>query len=320
MIPNLFDSRIPIEGSLIDTHPLVSELRDGHCGYTPALKAADTPQALRDACGDALRDFPSDMWIESKDRADWAERNDKNRTWPMNYVSGFTNQGGGGGGYSTHECTCHDLIQNFRVARNRQRGLIYENGPKVDFRYPESEKGDVFFSPLSVYAEANPGQWGGAGCIQVLNIACRRGILPDKIQPREYGFKHTLHGTCGKGGVNQSRGPWTPLSQFPEGWKETAALFMPIAVVVTTNWEEALCLILRGYKCSYGRNGHAVGPAMWNAASNSYPYPDSYDVVRVDSFGTFRSAVSGGAYFILSVKPPATNWLDPAGIQPTVAA
>jgi hypothetical protein len=310
---NLFNSQIPIPEHLIGTHESRSSLRDGHCGYTETHRKADTPQALRDACGDAARDFPSSMWIEAKDRPARAALNDESRTWAMNYVSGFTNQGPGGEGYSTHECTCHDLIQNFRVARNKQRGMIYKDGPKVGYRYPESAKGDVFFSPLSVYAEANPGERGGAGCIQVLNIACRRGILPDKTQPRDYGFRHTLHGTCGKGGINQSRGPWTPLSKFPEGWQETAGLFKPEEVVVTTNWEEALCLILWGYKCSYGRNGHAVGPGMWNAASNAFPYPDSYDVIRVDPFSTFKNAVSMGAYFILSVKPP-DDWLNPAGV------
>ena len=308
----LFDSRVPIPGYLIDTHEPVFNLPDGHCGYTEAQQKADTPLAMRDAVGDAVRDFPASMWIEAKDRPAKAEENDANRTWAMNYVSGFTNQGGGGGGYSTHECTCHDLIQNFRIARNRQRAMKYLEGPKKDFRYPQSAMGDVFFSPLSVYAEANPGQWGGAGCIQVLNIACKRGILPDNTQPAEYKFKHTLQGTCGKGGINQSRGPWVSLSEFPDGYLETAKLFKPEAVCVTTDWEEALCLLLHGFKCSYGRSGHAVGPAMWNHASNSYPYPDSYDVIRVDSFSTFKSAVSGGAYFILSVPAP-DNWLDPSG-------
>lgn len=306
MIPNLFASHIPIPGNLIDTHPDLSDMPDGHCGYTPEHEKADTPQALRDACGDAARDFPSDLWIEERDRVDRAKQNDDARSWAMNFVSSFTNQN------PTHECTCHDLIQNFRVARNKQRGMIYPDGPKAGHRYSQSVKGDVFFSPLSVYAEANPGERGGAGCIQVLNIACKRGILPDKIQPAEYRFKHQLHGTAGQGNSNQAKGPWVPLKNFPDGWQETAKLFMPVKVVVTSNWEEALCLLLHGYKGSYGRSGHAVGPAMWNAASNSFPYPDSYDVIRVDSFSTFKGAVAMGAYFIISVKAPA-NWLDPAG-------
>lgn len=310
MIANLFDSRIPIPGNLIDTHEPVSNLVDGHCGYTPEHEKADTPQALRDACGDAVRDFPSGLWIEEKDRADRAKQNDEARSWAMNMVSSFTNQS------PTHECTCHDLIQNFRVARNKQRGIIYPEGPKAGHRYPASVKGDVFMAPLSVYPEANPRQWGGAGCIQVLNIACNRGILPDKTQPADYKFKHAIHGTCGKGNNNQSSGPWVPLSQFPDGWQETAKLFMPLEVVVTTDWEQALCLLLHGYKISYGRSGHAVGPALWNAASNAFPYPDSYDVIRVDSFGTFKSAVRSGAYCIISVTTP-DNWLDPAGTLAT---
>jgi hypothetical protein len=302
-----FDTMRPIDPAIIDVGVDASQFKDGHCGYTPELKAADTPEALRDACGDAARDFPSELWIDAKDRPTWAQRNDELRTWAMNFISSYTNQS------PSHECTCHDLTRNFVAAHNKQRGIIYRDGPKANFRYAESAKGDVFLSPLSVYAEANPGQWGGAGCIQVLNIACRRGILPDKIQPRDYGFKHTLQGTSGRGNNNQSGGGWVRLSQFPEGWEETAGLFKPLEVIVTRNWEEALCLLLHGRKISYGRSGHAVGPAMWNAASNAFPYPDSYDVTRVDSFGTFKSAVSGGAYCILSTTTP-DDWNEPAKV------
>lgn len=301
-----------IDPALIDApSPEIAQSPDGHGGYTPALAAADTPQALRDACGDAARDFPAAMWIDAKDRVAKAQENDELHTWAMNFIDRYTNQGPGNGGYSTHECTTHDLRANFEAARNKQLGIIFPDGPKKDFRYEQSAKGSVWVSPLSIYAEANPGERGGAGCIQVLDIACRRGFLPDKIQPRDYGFKHSMHGTCGAGGLNQSRGPWVPLRDFPEDCEETSKLLMPLEVVVTTDWEEALCLLLHSYKISYGRNGHAVGPAMWNAASNAFPYPDSYDVTRVDSFATFKNAVRMGAYCIISVTTP-DDWNNPA--------
>lgn len=275
-------------------------------GYPPELAALDTPDALRDACGAASREFPKSLWIEPKDWAEKAHENDQDHTWPMNYVSHYTNQN------PTHECTCHSLQANASGARNRQRGLIFPDGPKAGFRYPESaNSGDVYLSPLSIYAEANPGEWGGANVRQVLEIACKRGFLPDKIQPRDYGFKHQLQGTSGQGNSNQSGGDWVRMSQFPDGWKETAAWFKPLEVIFPGSWEEAVCLVLNGLLVSVGRNGHAVPWAQWNAKEQVMAYVDSYNVTRYDSLRTVRSAWSG-AFSIASMTTP-DDWLKPAG-------
>jgi hypothetical protein len=302
-----------VPASLIDQPLPANVLRDGSSGYNPF---GDSPQAMRDACGDAARDFKASYWIEAKDREAKARENDENKTWGVNYLDRFTNQGGGNGGYSTHECTTHMLRAQVEGARNRQRAINFAEGPKKDFRYEQSSKGSVWLSPLSVYAEANPGQWGGANCSQVLSIACRRGMLPDKIQPAEYKFKHTLHGTCGAGGKNQSRGAWVKLSDFPPGWQETAKLFQPIEVIVTTDWEEALCLLLHGCILGYGRSGHAVPPCMWNWSQSLAGYADSYDRFLWDSLGTFKSAVRSGVEAVVSVTAP-DDWNDPAGTLAT---
>lgn len=294
--------------------------RDGHHGYTPAMKAADTIDALRSCCGAATRDFPQDLWIDPKDWLDKARQNDKEKTWAMNYIDRFTNQGGGNGGYSTHECTCHSLRANVEAARNRARSIKFGDGPKADFRYEQSVKGSVWLSPLSVYAEANPREFGGAGIIQVLEIAVRRGMLPDTLQPFDYKFKHALHGTCGAGGKNQSRGAWTPVSRFPQGWQETAKLFMPLEVIFPESYEQAVCLLLHGRVVSVGRSGHAVPWSMWMASNGSAAYPDSYDVIRFDSKNTLRSAWSG-SFSIATVTTPDESWMNPAGNPtPAVAA
>jgi hypothetical protein len=279
--------------------------RDGHHGYTRAHEAADTIDALRSCCGAATRDFPKELWIEPKDWKEKAAENDKNKTWAMNYIDRFTNQN------PTHECTCHSLRANFEAARNRQRAIIFAEGPKVDFRYDTSTKGSVWVSPNSVYAEANPRQWGGAGIIQVLEIAVRRGMLPEKIQPHEYGFKHAVNGTTGKGGKNQSSGPWLSVSKFPEGWQETAKLFVPLEVIIPESYEQAVCLLLHGRVVSVGRSGHAVPWSMWMASNGSAAYPDSYDVIRYDSAGTVRSAWSG-SFSIATVTTP-DDWSKPQG-------
>lgn len=290
----------PINPKLIDVFPTE------HDGYPDHLAAEDTLDNLRDACGDASRDFPESMWIEPNDWADAARDNDKYGTWPINFIDRYTNQN------PTHECTCHSLRANAEAARNRQRGVSYPDGPKKDYRYDESGKfGSVWLSPLSVYAEANPRQRGGANVRQVLEIACKRGMLPETVQPAEYGFEHAIVGTAGGGGKNQARGPWVPLSQFPEGWQETAAWFKPEEVIFPESYEQAVCLVLNGHVVSVGRNGHAVPWARWNAAEQAMEYPDSYDITRYDSKRTAQSAWQG-AFAIVSMTAP-DDWSKPAG-------
>lgn len=289
-----------IDPKLIDVFP--SE----HDGYPDHLAAEDTPDALRDACGAAAREFPASMWIEPKDWTDKAADNDRHNTWPMNYIDRYTNQD------PTHECTCHSLRTNAEAARNRARGVIYPDGPKAGFRYPESATyGSVWLSPLSVYAEANPDRWGGANVRQVLEIASRRGMLPDSLQPREYGFRHSLTGTSGKGNENQSGGTWVDLTAFPDGWQETARWFRPLEVIFPASYEEAVCCVLHGLVVSVGRSGHAVPWAKWMAGQRLMAYPDSYDVTRYDSERTAESAWRG-SFAIASMTLP-DNWSRPAG-------
>ncbi len=55
-----------IDPRLIDVFPI-----NGHDGYPAELAAEDTPDALRDACGSASREFPKALWIEPRD---WGRR------------------------------------------------------------------------------------------------------------------------------------------------------------------------------------------------------------------------------------------------------
>lgn len=288
----------PINPKLIDV-----PLDRPHDGYPDHLAAGDTFDALRDACGSSSRDFPQSMWIEPKDWEEKARENDELNTWPSNYVDRFTNQD------PTDECTCHSLTRCMEGCRNRQRGIIFPNGPKKGERYEESANGSVWISPLSVYAEANPRIRGGAGIRQVLEIALRRGALPEKIQPADYGFKHTLVGTMGRGGLNQSRGEWVAVSDFPDGWKDTAKLFKPLEVIFPDSWEQAVCLVLGGLLYGVGRNGHAIPWAFWNHKEQAMGYIDSYDVIRYDSLRTVKSAWQGG-FAIASMTAP-DDWMKP---------
>ena len=294
------NTNAPVDKNLIDVILPPS-------GYSDEAKARDTRDALMGACGAAARrDFPQSLWIEPNRWTEKAKENDANHTWPINYVDRFTNQN------PTHECTCHSLRTNAESCRNRQRGIIFPDGPKVDARYSESNtSGSVWLSPLSVYAEANPGQWGGADVQQVLEIACRRGMLPEKIQPREYNFKHTLIGTTGEGNSNQSHGSWVRLSDFPDGWQTTAAWFKPLEVIFPESYEQAMSLVLNGITVSVGRNGHAIPWSFWNAADQVMGYVDSYNVVRYDSLNTVKRAWDG-SFAIVSMTTPDT-WDKPAG-------
>lgn len=297
----MIDSFAPVPTDLLDV------VLPEHDGYPDELAAEDTPDVLRDVCGAASREFPQGLWIDPKDWADKARENDKHKTWPMNYIDRYTNQ------TPTHECTCHSLRANAEACRNRLRGVIFPEGPKANFRYAESaEYGSVWLSPNSVYAEANPRVRGGANVRQVLEIACRRGMLPETKQPRDYGLKHTMIGTTGKGGLNQASGPWLAVSQFPSGWEATAAWFKPLEVIFPSSWEQAVCLVLHGYAVSVGRSGHAIPWCQWNVTNQAMAYPDSYDVTRYDSLSTVKRAWSG-AFAIASMTVP-DDWLKPAGV------
>lgn len=288
-----------IDPKLIDVFPAE------HDGYPDDLAAEDTDDALRDVCGSTAREFPDSLWIEPRDWADKARDNDKYGTWPLNFIDRFTNQ------HPTHECTCHSLRANMEAARNRARGVIYADGPKEGFRYPDSAAfGSVWLSPLSIYAQANPRRWGGANVRAVLEIAVQTGMLPDATQPKEYGFKHSLVGTSGEGNSNQSGGNWVPVSRFPEGWEETARLFRPLEVIFPASYEQAVCLVLHGMCVSVGRNGHAVPWARWIADERLMAYVDSYDIIRYDSERTARSAWRG-SFAIASVTLP-DDWSRPA--------
>jgi hypothetical protein len=293
---------------------LVDVILPEDSGYPVELQAQDTRDQLMMAAEEAgavITAFPKHLWIEPKDWADAARDAKKYRTRAIDYIDRFTNQGGGNGGYSTHECTCHSLSRGFEAAWNRQRQIPV--GPPVPNKRLEvsAASASVWVSPLSIYSEANPREWGGASVRQVLQIASKRGFLPDKIQPRDYGFKHTLHGTCGAGGVNQSRGPWVSLSKFPEGWQETAKHLRPLEYIFPESYEQSICLVIHGIVVCVGRDGHAVPHAEWLPEDNVMAYVDSYDVVRYDSVNRIRSTV-GSSFGIYSTTVP-DNYDKPAG-------
>lgn len=277
-------------------------------GYPAQLQAEDTNDRLRMAAaegGAIVTDFPQHLWIEPRDWPAVAAENDANRTWPVDYIDRFTNQD------PTHECTCHCFRACFEGARNRQRRIAI--GPPVPKQRLEAsaKSASVWISPLSLYAEANPGQWGGAGVVQILRIAASRGCIPDKIQPREWGFAHTLQGTVGSGGINQSRGPWVSVKNFPSGWMETAKHFKPLEYIFPDSWEQTVCLVLNGYAVGVGRDGHSVPYVKWQPADNLMQYTDSYDIFRYDSVSRIKKTV-GGSYAIVSTTVP-DDWEKPTG-------
>ena len=258
-------------------------------GYPDQLAASDTIEAMFAA---GARDFPSYLLIPESDWQNKAQENDKYGTWPEDYSNRFTNQN------PTHECTCHALTQGFEIAWNRQR----------------KGKGDpVFVSPLSIYAEANPGQWGGATMQGTVGIAIRRGFLPDKLTPGAERFRHTLIGTCGRGNATQSNGSWTPVSQFPSGWQETAKHLRALEVINPTSYQQIVSLVLHGICVCVGRSGHAIPytRVVWDGGQLRLKYKDSYDVFRYDSLNSVRAGV-GGSYAIFTTTVP-DDWDRPAG-------
>ena len=279
-----------IPPDIIPDSSLIDVVLPEESGYSEACAAGDDHDSMWDAAGDAAREFPSHLWIEPREWPAVAAENDRLRTWPENYRGRFTNQ------KPSHECTAHALVQVAETRWNKQRAGLFSM---------------VFLSPLSVYGEANQRQWGGANGRTVLGIAVRRGILPDKIQPRDYGFAHSLHGTTGQGNATQSSGPLVRLSQFPDGWQETAKHFKPLEIIFPTSWEQIVCLVLHGYAVGAGRNGHMIPYMQWLHSRSLMAYADSYDVIRYDSISNIKRAV-GSSYAIASFTIP-DDWQKPGG-------
>ncbi len=261
-------------------------------GYPESKAVWDTPENLEMM---GARDFPDDLYIDPKDWKDAARENDKYKSWAESHRvkwGRFTNQN------PTHECTCHALAQCFEAAWHAQR--LGEGHP-------------IAVSQISIYAEANPRQWGGAGCQQVLGIAMRRGFLPEPIRGQKDLFQHTLHGTCGRGNNDNSSGRWVAVRNFPEGWETTAQHLKPTEVINPRTFDQVICCLLRGRAVGVGRSGHSIPytHVVWRNGQIYAGYSDSYDVVRYDSRRMINSAV-GGSYCIWNTTTP-DDWANPAG-------
>lgn len=298
------NSFAPVNPALVDI------VLPEHDGYPDELAAGDTRDVLIDICSSSAKAFPPSFKIEPEDWADRARDNDKYHTWPINYVDRFTSQS------PTHECTCHSLRTNGEAARNRHRGISFPDGPKFDSRYPEvATSGAVYFSCMYPYDIANPNIRGGAGVREVLGIVEKYGFLPEHTQPANYGFKHTVPGTMGKGNFNQSSGKWVSKSQLPDGWEETAKHFKPLEIVFPESFEEFICMILNGVIMSVGRDGHAVPEAMLKFSTDGElvgaDYVDSYNVIRTDSVRRLKSCWRGSFGIVTMTQPD--DWSKPVG-------
>jgi hypothetical protein len=284
--------------------PKLIDVFDVQGGYVDGEE--DTPDGLFSACGSAARKFPASMLVPRDERKDMARENYRLKTWGINYLDRFTHQG------NSHECSAHAVTRSIEAARNRHRGIIYPDGPRKDFRYTDSSKGSVWLSPLSLYLESNPSQWGGSNIVRNVNIAQRRGPLPDRVQPAEYGFRHMLQGSAGgRNSSNQSIGPWVSLRNLPQGFEETSKHFRPLEIFIIENEDEGISALLHGGVIAYGRRGHAVPVARWDHGQDVYAYVDSYDRVLYDSAATFRSACQGAVCVWTTEQP--SDWLKPAG-------
>jgi len=277
-------------------------------GYPEEFAVIDRePGELFAAGGAASTTLPNSWYVEDNELEDLCKLNDEKKTWGSNRRSRFTNQN------PTHECTNHSEVDNFEIARNADLGIIYPDGPKVNFRYDESATaGDVYFSCMWPYNKANPRIKGGAPIRLILQYTMEYGHLPDRIQPRDYGFRHTMPGTMGQGNSNQSHGDWVAVRDMPEGWEETAKWFKPREIVYPNDWRVGLSIVVRGRGVGVGRNGHAVTYSRYSFRTKMMGYHDSYNIVRWDSERLWKSCIAAGSYSIISTTQPADR-MKPAG-------
>jgi len=293
----------PIDYDLVDV-----ELPE-HDGYPPEAEEQDTDEAVFAAFGDTGREFPDAFMVPENEWVSRIEEMWAKKLWPINYLDRYSHQG------NSHECTSHSLAYACEMVWNRQRRYPHGDGPEANVRLPSSALGSsVWFSPVSVYAEANPRQRGGANIQTVIGIAIDRGILPSIVQPK-YEFDHTMVTTCGgHDGTNQQDGSWPGWSgddfrNGPSGWRETAKHFRPLECINPKNTAQVVSLLLNGCPVGVGRSGHAVtyGAIKLDRGRMYFAYPDSYDVTRYDS-----KAAYSGSWSIASFTMPA-DWDNPAG-------
>lgn len=284
--------------------PKLIDVFDVQGGYIGGEE--DTPDGLFSACGSAARKFPKSMIVPHDERKDMARECDRLKTFGIHYLDRFTHQG------NSSECAAHVVVRSIEAARNRHRGIIYPEGPRKNFTYTSSGKGSVWLSPLSLYCESNVSRYGGSNIVRNVNIAQRRGPLPDRVQPADYKLRHTFQGSSGgTKSINQSIGPWATPRDLPEGFEETSKHFRPLEIFIIENEDEGISALLHGGVIAYGRRGHAVAVARWDHEENVFAYSDSYDRVLYDSASTFRSACQG-AVCVWTVEMP-NDWSRPAG-------
>jgi hypothetical protein len=189
-------------------------------------------------------------------------------------------------GAFVHNCTCHCLRCCAETTYNRQHAGLKK----------------IALSQIGIYAIANPGKWGGANVQQVLRIAMERGFIPEPVWGQEAIFKHTLHGTCGRGNADNTHGEWVTERSHPQyfsGAAETRNLFKPTETINPRSREEMACLILHGRAIGVGRRGHSIPYTflVWEPGQKSeqptFGYDDSYDVQRYDSWSGAQASVDG---------------------------
>jgi len=240
--------------------------------------------------------FHSHLDINESLWKDYATENDKYKTWAEDYRTHFTHQG------NSHECVSHAFTQWFEITWNKQSG---------------TKNHSVWFSPLSIYCEANPRQWGGTYLHKVLSIARNRGILPEHNGPEGSGsqklkFQHTLHQTAGRN--DDGNGKWVRFPNgMPSGWQETARHFKPLEVINLSSWKQIVCCLLNGIPVWVGRKGHSITYTFvaWSNGRIVAGYPDSYNVIRYDSVNNIKSAASGALALGNTTLPD--DWNKPAG-------
>ena len=228
--------------------------------------------------------FADHFLIDEADWDDWARENDKHKAWAFDFNPRTTHQG------KSHECVCHASVRAFEMAWCSQFGEI-ENA--------------IFGSPLSVYSEANPRQWGGSYMQDALNIITERGIIPEhdgvngEGYQRDSLFRHTLHQTAGR----SDSGPWVKVGNFPTGWKKTSRHLRFLEAYNINSkgaFGSALC---RGWPIVNGRSGHSIPHAklVWRDGRVHSMYVDSYHRYGYDSM---RMWSAGGAYCVRTVTRP----------------
>lgn len=154
---------------------------------------------------------------------DLIARKDAESSWISDIITRIFNQLNEGACVSDTAGQLHESLQALQYGRKRV----------------------IHVSAISLYKRCGRSPSSGSTLDKNINELQVNGILPLNDEVNVKRFRHCMPNT----------GFYEP---FPDGWKDTAALFRGHEYLDITSWEGFVSCLIRGYPIMYARNSHCI--------------------------------------------------------------